>query len=125
MKKIVRLTERDLTRLIKSIINEEMGNEPLTDEELIYRINNLEERDLNKITYNVRYDWNDVDEDKLMEGILHIISIVNPDADLEKKRMSLNRGLSELNDRLFRATQKTFSAYRGVMNYFEDNLYMF
>jgi hypothetical protein len=125
MKKIVRLTERDLTRLIKSIIKEEMGNEPLTDEELIDRINNLEDRDLNKITYNVRYDWNDVDEDKLMEGILHIISIVNPNADLEKNRMSLNRGLSELNDRLFRATQKTFSAYRGLKNYFEDNLYMF
>jgi hypothetical protein len=121
----MKITLNELRKIVRNILKEGMETESLTDKELIDRINNLEESCLNKITYNVGYNWDDVDKDKLMEGILSVIKKVNPYADLDKKRMSLNRALSETNNRLYRAVWSSFSAYSGLTDYFKDNLYMF
>lgn len=88
-------------------------------------IRNLDSNDTKKVSMVTTYDWDDVDEDKLLDGLLQIIQKVNPQADLEKKKISLKRDLPTLNDKLFAATQKSFSAEQGLKDYFKDNIEMF
>ena len=125
----------------KQIISEEFRrmqklagliNENIDDKELINKIENLEDKDLN---YSKTPDnglsignWDDVDEDLLLTQILNLIKKVNPNADLEKKKQSLmgSNTLANFNNKLVSAAWKSFSAARGLKDYFiEDNLEMF
>jgi hypothetical protein len=64
--------------------------------------------------------------DEALEGLLALIKKVNPEADLAKKKMSLERSWeNETSEDIKNAAQKGFSAARGVKNYFLDNLQIF
>jgi len=96
------------------------------DDILIDNINDLEDEDI--------YSWSRLiphepyykgDEEKVMNGLLDVIKKVNPNADFEKKKMSLSRAFDETCENLRNASQKSFSAARGIKDFFEENLSMF
>jgi len=64
--------------------------------------------------------------DEALEGLLTLIKKVNPEADLTKKKMSLESAWeNETSEDIKNATQKSFSAADGVKAYFLDNLQIF
>ena len=111
-------------------ISENEGN--LDDKDLIDNINNLDDSDLgwskdpNK-GLSIYFDWDDVDEDLLLTQLLNLIKKVNPNADLGGKKQSLmgRNILANFNAKLYSASQRSFSAIRGLKDYFEDNLQIF
>lgn len=111
-------------------ISENEGN--LDDKDLIDNINNLDDSDLgwskdpNK-GLSIYFDWDDVDEDLLLTQLLNLIKKVNPNADLGGKKQSLmgSNILANFNAKLYSASQRSFSAIRGLKDYFEDNLQIF
>jgi hypothetical protein len=94
------------------------------DNELINKINNLSDKDLEDISMNVRYDFEDVNNEKLISGILNVFGKINP-RSVKKQRYNVEEDLFVFNYNLQRATQKSFSAARGLKDYFIDNLQMF
>ena len=105
-------------------------NEDISDDKLKTNINNLTSKDLGWSTdkengLGISYNWDDVDEDLLLTQILNLIKKVNPNADLEKKKLSFSRDFAQFNDKLHSATQKSFSAEAGLKDYFKDNLNIF
>jgi hypothetical protein len=125
--------------MAKQIISEEFKrmqklagiiNENILDDELKKNINNLTSKDLHwskdpENGLNISYDFDDVDEELLKTQLLNLIKKINPSADLEKKKLSFSRDFAQLNDKLHSASQKSFSAEKGLKDYFEDNLEMF
>ena len=98
----------------------------IDDKTLIQNISKLtEEDDIFPITRNLPSGFSDGDEEKVMTGLLNIISKVNPGADMEKKKISLQRAFIETMEELKKACQRSWSVARGVKDYFEDNLNMF
>jgi hypothetical protein len=121
-----KISLNELRTLVKQIIKEEVNNES----QIKQNINKLSEKDLGwstqpNIGLSIQFDWDNVDENLLQTQLLNLIKKVNPNVDLEKKKMSLSRGLYELNDRLYSASQKSFSVERGLKDFFEQNLQIF
>lgn len=118
------LNEVKRMQQLAGLLNEYQLNE-IDDKALMQGIKNLTDDDLKPISLNVRFNFEDVEEEKLLDGIVRVIQKVNPDADIEKKKMSLTRDLAGTNEKLNSATQKSFSAFQGLKDYFEDNLEIF
>ena len=116
------LVENNLTTNSR-LLNE--NDQTIDDKTLIQNIDKLTEDDIFVITRNLPTEFSDGDEEEVMTGLLDIISKVNPGADIEKKKMSLQRALPETMERLKKASWSSFSVARGVKDYFEDNLDMF
>ena len=108
--------------------------ENVDDKTLIDAIEGLEDADIgwsnnpNK-GLSIAFDWDNVDEDLLLTQILNLIKKVNPNADLGKKKQSLvdtkSNILANFNSKLYSASQRSFSAFRGLKDYFIDNLEIF
>ena len=68
-------------------------------------------------------------DEKVVDAVLNVIYKVNPNVDLERKRMSLNRALVELIENLesylSRDKSRCIDAIRCVKDYLIDNLQMF
>ena len=114
---------------LAGIITESQLNE-VGDEDLEKNIDNLKDSDIGwskdeENGLSISYNWDDVDEKLLLTQILNLIKKVNPNADLEKKKLSFSRDFAQFNDKLYSASQKSFSAARGLKDYFEDNLEIF
>ena len=113
---------------LAGILNE---NEITSDQDLKNRINNLKDTDLHwsKDPENGLYVSYENDNVKLLlTQFLNLIKKVNPNLGeeaLEKKKISLSRDLDGFNSKLYAATQKSFSAARGLKDFFEDNLNIF
>jgi hypothetical protein len=104
--------------------------ENTSDNELEKNINNLTAKDLHwskdpENGLNISYNFDDVDEELLITQLLNLIKKINPNADLEKKKLSFSRDFAQFNDELYSASQKSFSAEDGLKNYFKDNLSIF
>jgi hypothetical protein len=104
--------------------------ENISDDELTKKIDNLTSKDLHwsedpENGLNFYFNFDDVDEELLLTQLLNLIKKINPNADLEKKKLSFNKDFSQFNDKLNSASQKSFSAESGLKNYFKDNLYIF
>ena len=109
-------------------------DENVDDKTLIDTIEGLEDADIgwsnnpNK-GLSIAFDWDNVDEELLLTQILNLIKKVNPNADLGKKKQSLldskSNILADFNSKLYSASQKSFSAFRGLKDYFIDNLQIF
>ena len=123
---------------MKELINEAKRMQQLagiitentSDEELVKNINDLTVKDVGwskdpENGLNVSYNFDDVDEQLLITQLLNLIKKINPNADLEKKKLSFSRDLAEFNSTLERATKKSFSAEAGLKDYFKDNLSIF
>ena len=102
------------------------------DNELINKINNLEDDYITSITYSIPSEYSDYGSDeKLVDAVLNVIYKVNPNVDLERKRMSLNRALvrdyliDNLESYLSRDKSRCIDAIRCVKDYLIDNLQMF
>jgi len=100
------------------------------DNELINKINNLEDDYITSITYSIPSEYSDYGSDeKVVDAVLNVIYKVNPNVDLERKRMSLNRALVELIENLesylSRDKSRCIDAIRCVKDYLIDNLQMF
>ena len=112
-----KITLNELRSIVRQIIKENLDDTTLKN-----NLENLPDKDFYSISMNVWYDWDDVDEEELLNGILEFIKKVNPDADLDKKKMSLMRALSETNEMLYSAMQKEFSVAYGLKKFFLNNL---
>jgi hypothetical protein len=104
--------------------------ENISDEELKKNINDLTVKDLGwskdpENGLNISYNFDDVDEELLITQLLNLIKKINPNADLEKKKLSFSRDLAEFNDKLHSASNKSFSVESGLKDYFKDNLSIF
>jgi len=96
------------------------------DNELINKINNLENNYITSITYSIPSEYSDYGSyEKVVDALLNVIYEVNPNVDLERKRMSLERALVELIDNLENAQRRGITAFRGVKDFLIDNLQMF
>jgi hypothetical protein len=118
MAKIVRLTESDLTRLVRKILKE-------NEEVFIERINNLDSRLIHLITMNFPSEYGKYDEEIAFDALIRIIQEVNPNVDIERKKDSLRWDWDNILDSLKRASWRSFSAERGIKDYFLDNLQYF
>ena len=118
MARIVRLTENDLTRLVRRVINE-------NKETFIERINDLDSRLIHLITMNFPSEYGKYDEEIAFDALIRIIQEVNPNVDIERKKEALRWDWSDILDSLKRASWRGFSAERGIKDYFEDNLQFF
>jgi hypothetical protein len=94
------------------------------DNELINKINNLSDQDLRDISMNVRHDFDDVNQEELISGILNVFGKIKP-SSVKKQKYNVEADLFVFNYNLDRATSKSFSAARGLQDYFIDNLQMF
>ena len=115
---------------LAGIITENISTENISDDELKERINNLTPKDIHwskdpENGLDIAYDFDDVDEKLLITQLLNLIKKVNPNTDLEKKKLSFSRDFAQFNDKLYSASQKSFSAENGLKDYFKDNLYIF
>jgi len=104
--------------------------ENISDDELEKNINNLTSKDLQwskdpENGLNISYNFDDVDEELLITQLLNLIKKINPNADLEKKKLSFSRDFAQFNDKLYSASQKSFSSEAGLKDYFKDNLSIF
>ena len=129
MKKQILSEEFRRMQELAGIITESQLNE-VGDEDLEKNIDNLKDSDIGwsqdeKNGLSISYNWDDVDEKLLLTQILNLIKKVNPNADLEKKKLSFSRDFAQFNDKLYSASQKSFSAAQGLKDYFEDNLEIF
>jgi hypothetical protein len=131
MKKQIISKEFERMQKLAGIITESQLNE-VGDEDLKKNIDNLKDSDIHwskdeENGLSISYNWDDVDEKLLLTQILNLIKKVNPNADLEKKKQSLSGSniLAQLSDKLYAASQKSFSSARGLKDYFEDNLEIF
>ena len=100
------------------------------DNELINKINNLEDDYITSITYSIPSEYSDYGSDeKVVDAVLNVIYKVNPNVDLERKRMSLNRALVEfienLESYLSRDKSRCIDAIRCAKDFLIDNLQMF
>ena len=123
---------------MKELINEAKRMQQLagiitentSDEELEKNINDLTAKDIQwskdpENGLNISYNFDDVDEELLITQLLNLIKKINPNADLEKKKISFKRDLAQFNDTLQTASNKSFSAEAGLKDYFKDNLSIF
>jgi hypothetical protein len=120
-----KITLNELRTLVKQIVKEEINN---VDLQLKKNIDNLSDNDLQwstnpNIGLAIQYD--DVNEELLKTQLLNLIKKVNPNVDVERKREGISFRFNELSDNLYSATQKSFSAVRGLKDFFEDNLQLF
>jgi hypothetical protein len=104
--------------------------ENISDDELEKNINNLTFKDLQwsedpENGLNISYNFDDVNEELLITQLLNLIKKINPNVDLEKKKLSFSRDFAQFNDKLYSASQKSFSAEAGLKDYFKDNLSIF
>ena len=104
--------------------------ENTSDNELEKNINNLTAKDLHwskdpKNGLNISYNFDDVDEELLITQLLNLIKKINPNIDLEKKKLSFSRDFAQFNDKLYSASQRSFSVEDGLKDYFKDNLSIF
>ena len=104
--------------------------ENISDDELEKNINNLTSKDVQwskdpENGLNISYNFDDVDEELLITQLLNLIKKINPNADLEKKKLSFSRDFAQFNDKLYSASQKSFSPEAGLKDYFKDNLSIF
>jgi hypothetical protein len=104
--------------------------ENTSDNELEKNINNLTAKDLHwskdpENGLNISYNFDDVDEELLITQLLNLIKKINPNVDLEKKKLSFSRDFAQFNDKLYSASQRSFSVENGLKNYFKDNLSIF
>jgi hypothetical protein len=104
--------------------------ENTSDNELEKNINNLTAKDLHwskdpENGLNISYNFDDVDEELLITQLLNLIKKINPNVDLEKKKLSFSRDFAQFNDKLYSASQRSFSVEDGLKNYFKDNLSIF
>jgi hypothetical protein len=91
------------------------------DNNIKKNIESLTDADIHTVSSYVGWKNNEA-----LEGLLTLIKKVNPEADLTKKKMSLERAWeNETSEDIKNATQKSFSAARGVKDYFLDNLQIF
>jgi hypothetical protein len=104
---------------LAGIITESQLNE-IDDNQLIENIENLTEKEIHAVTMHVGGE-----DDKALEGLLSIIKKVNPQADLEKKKMSLERAWNETSEDIRKTAMKGWSAASSVRKYFLDNLQIF
>ena len=100
------------------------------DNELINKINNLEDDYITSITYSIPSEYSDYGSDeKFVDAVLNVIYKVSPNVDLERKRMSLNRDLVEfienLESYLSRDKSRCIDAIRCAKDFLIDNLQMF
>jgi hypothetical protein len=100
------------------------------DNELINKINNLEDDYITSITYSIPSEYSDYGSDeKFVDAVLNVIYKVSPNVDLERKRMSLNRALVEfienLESYLSRDKSRCIDAIRCAKDFLIDNLQMF
>ena len=100
------------------------------DNELINKINNLEDNYITSIIYSIPSDYSDNGSyEEVVDALLNVISVVSPNVDLEKKEMSLNRAQIELVENLesylSRDLSKCVTEIRCVKDYLIDNLQMF
>jgi hypothetical protein len=100
------------------------------DNELINKINNLEDDYITSITYSIPSEYSDNGSDeKFVDAVLNVIYKVSPNVDLERKRMSLNRALVEfienLESYLSRDKSRCIDAIRCAKDFLIDNLQMF
>ena len=123
---------------MKELINEAKRMQQLagiitentSDEELVKNINDLTVKDVGwskdpENGLNVSYNFDDVDEQLLITQLLNLIKKINPNADLEKKKLSFSRDFAQFNNKLYSAAQKSFSAESGLKKFFKDNLEIF
>ena len=104
--------------------------ENISDSELEKNINNLTPKDIHwskdpENGLNIAYNFDDVDEELLITQLLNLIKKVNPNTDLEKKKLSFSRDFAQFNDKLYSASQRSFSVEDGLKDYFKDNLSIF
>ena len=104
--------------------------ENTSDNELEKNINNLTAKDLHwskdpENGLNISYNFDDVDEELLITQLLNLIKKINPNIDLEKKKLSFSRDFAQFNDKLYSASQRSFSVEDGLKDYFKDNLSIF
>jgi len=114
---------------LAGIITESQLNEA-SDEELKKNIENLKDNDLHwskdeENGLSLAYAGSDFDEELLLKQILNLIKKVNPNADLEKKKLSFSRDFAQFHDDLYTASIRSFSVARGLKDYFTDNLQIF
>ncbi len=100
------------------------------DNELINKINNLEDGYITSITYSIPSEYSDYGSDeKFVDAVLNVIYKVSPNVDLERKRMSLSRSLVEfienLESYLSRDKSRCIDAIRCAKDFLIDNLQMF
>lgn len=125
------MKKSQLTQIIKEEIRKVLREETvLSDNDLKTNIDNLTASDLSHDELSYYYDWDNVDEDLLLNQILNLIKKVNPtlsDQDLEKKKKSFSGSniLASFNEKLDQASSKSWSAERGLKNFFQDNLQIF
>ena len=90
---------------MKELINEAKRMQQLagiitentSDEELEKNINDLTAKDIQwskdpENGLNISYNFDDVDEELLITQLLNLIKKINPNADLEKKKISFKSG---------------------------------
>jgi hypothetical protein len=100
-------------------------NESITDDEtLIDNIENLTNKDLEDISMNVRGDFEDVDKETLIAGILNVFGKINP-SSVEKQKNNVRDDLFTFNNKLVEVTWKGYSAIQSLKDYFKDNLQIF
>lgn len=99
-------------------------NESITDDKLIYNIENLTDKDLYDISMNVRHDFEDVDKETLIDGILNVFGKINP-SSVEKQKKNVIEDLFTFNNKLVEVTWKGRSAVQSLKDYFKDNLQIF
>ena len=93
----------------------------VNDEELKKNIKALTDSDIHTVSSFA--GWKN---DEALEGLLNLIKKINPEADLEKKKMSLERAWeNETSEEIKNAAMKGFSAASSVRDYFLDNLQIF
>ncbi len=93
-----------------------------SDEILIDNIEELSDNDLEPISPS---EYRDSGEEKVLIELLNIIKKVNPNVNIEHKKLSLKRDFGENMEKLYKSALREYSVFTGIKEYFKDNLAMF
>ena len=123
---VVMIKEGQLGKAItKMLIEEMLKEEEVDDKTLLDNIDDLLDYDIHPITSILPSQYSDGDPEKVLTGLLNIIKKVNPNANIENKKISLQRAFDETMQELSKASWAKHTVTMGVKEYFRNNLQMF
>lgn len=100
-------------------------DENIDDKTLLDNIDDLLDYDIHPITSDLPSQYSDGNPDKVLIGLLNVIKKVNPNANIENKKISLKRAFDETMQDLNKAAWAEHTVTMGVKEYFRNNLQMF
>jgi hypothetical protein len=119
----VMIQEGQLGKAIAKMLFEELlKEEEVDDKTLIDNINKLLDHDLDPISPS---EYRESGPKKVFAELLKIIKRVNPNANIENKKLSLQLEFNQTMETIYKAALREYSVFSGIREYFRNNLQMF